>query len=80
MLYRCIKCLGHSVADSLHSTLHGLFLDGSIKRLKFHDLLSGANEEMGWDDVMGRLDADLLLMTDALRHALTPLKANISSQ
>ncbi len=54
--------------------------DGSIKRLKFHDLLSGANEEMGWDDVMGRLDADLLLMTDALRHALTPLKANISSQ
>ncbi len=54
--------------------------DGSIKRLKFHDLLSGANEEMGWDDVIGRLDADLLLMTDALRHALTPLKANISSQ
>ena len=54
--------------------------DGSIKRLKFHDLLCGSNEEMGWDDVMGRLDADLLLMTDALRHALLPLKANISTQ
>jgi recombination associated protein RdgC len=35
---------------------------------------------MGWDDVIGRLDADLLLMTDALRQALLPLKANMASQ
>jgi recombination associated protein RdgC len=44
--------------------------DGAIKRIKFHDLLTGQNDELGWEDLTARLDADLLLMASALNQAL----------
>ncbi len=44
--------------------------DGAVKRLKFHDLLTGQNDELGWEDLAARLDADLLLMATALNQAL----------
>ena len=50
--------------------------EGAIKRIKFHDLLTGQNDELGWDDLTARLDADLLLMASTLNQAL----ASISQQ
>lgn len=50
--------------------------DGAVKRIKFHDLLTGQNDELGWEDLTARLDADLLLMASALNQALL----NISQQ
>ncbi|HEX5793497.1 MAG TPA: recombination-associated protein RdgC [Rheinheimera sp.] len=44
--------------------------DGAVKRIKFHDLLTGQNDELGWEDLTARLDADLLLMASALNQAL----------
>lgn len=39
--------------------------DGSLSGVKYKDKLVGANDEMGWDDVLGRLDADMLLLHDS---------------
>jgi len=50
--------------------------DGAIKRIKFHDVLTGHNDELGWEDLAARLDADLMLMASALNQALL----NISQQ
>lgn len=44
--------------------------DGAVKRIKFHDVLTGQNEELGWEDLVTRLDADLMLMAAALNSAL----------
>lgn len=44
--------------------------DGAVKRIKFHDLLTGQNDELGWEDLTARLDADLMLMASALNTAL----------
>jgi recombination associated protein RdgC len=44
--------------------------DGALKRIKFHDLLTSQNDELGWEDLTARLDADLLLMASALNAAL----------
>ncbi|MDX1392579.1 MAG: recombination-associated protein RdgC [Rheinheimera sp.] len=44
--------------------------DGAVKRIKFHDLLTSQNDELGWEDLTARLDADLLLMASALNTAL----------
>jgi len=51
--------------------------DSSIKRLKFHEDISQKNDEMGWDDVVARLDADLILMQQLVREALLPLLKNL---
>ncbi|MFC4655200.1 MULTISPECIES: recombination-associated protein RdgC [Rheinheimera] len=51
--------------------------DSSIKRLKFHEVVCQQNDEMGWDDLAARLDADLLLMHQLLRAALEPLLKNL---
>jgi len=44
--------------------------DGALKRIKFHDLITGQNDELGWEDLTARLDADLLLMATAVNQAL----------
>jgi recombination associated protein RdgC len=44
--------------------------DSSIKGIKYHELLTGQNEELGWEDLSLRLDADLLLMSNSLNQAL----------
>ncbi|CAM3768964.1 recombination-associated protein RdgC [Rheinheimera salexigens] len=54
--------------------------DGGIKKLKFHDLLTAENDELGWDDLVARLDADLILMTSALNQALLNIRQQIGSE
>jgi recombination associated protein RdgC len=44
--------------------------DGAVKRIKFHELITGQNDELGWEDLSTRLEADLLLMASALNQAL----------
>ncbi len=53
--------------------------DNGIKRLRFHDLISNQNEDMGWEDIVQRLDADLLLMTSAINSALTAISNQINA-
>lgn len=53
--------------------------DAAVKRIKFHELLTGQNEELGWDDLIARMDADLLLMTSALNQALLSIQQQIAS-
>ncbi|MEH8020142.1 MULTISPECIES: recombination-associated protein RdgC [Rheinheimera] len=53
--------------------------DGAIKRIKFHDLITGQNEELGWEDLTARLDADLLLMTAALNNALLSISQQLTA-
>ena len=52
--------------------------DGALKRLKFHDLLTGQNDELGWDDLTARLDADLLLMASTLNTALLSISQQLA--
>ena len=54
--------------------------DGSLTGIKFHDLLCNNNEELGWDDVMGRLDADFILMSGQFKQTLTSLLANLKPE
>ncbi|MGP9800251.1 recombination-associated protein RdgC [Rheinheimera sp. NSM] len=53
--------------------------DGALKRLKFHDLLTGQNDELGWEDLTARLDADLLLMASALNLALLSISRQLAA-
>lgn len=53
--------------------------DGSLTSIKFHDLICNDNEELGWDDVIGRLDADFILMSGQFKQTLTSLLANLKS-
>ena len=53
--------------------------DGALKRLKFHDLLTGQNDELGWEDLTARLDADLLLMASALNLALLSISQQLAT-
>ncbi|MDP5136486.1 recombination-associated protein RdgC [Rheinheimera baltica] len=53
--------------------------DGAIKRIKFHDLITAQNDELGWDDLTVRLDADLLLMASALNSALLSISQQLSA-
>lgn len=52
--------------------------DGSVKKLKFHEMLTNQNDELGWDDMVLRLDADLLVMADEIALVLTALKQAIT--
>lgn len=51
--------------------------DASVKKLKFHDLLTSQNDELGWDDLVARLDADLILMSSALNQALLNIRQQL---
>lgn len=52
--------------------------DGGIKQLSYPDSLTEHNDELGWDDLIARLDADLLLMTDSLNQALLAISQQVS--
>ena len=54
--------------------------DGALKRLKFHDLLTGQNDELGWEDLPARLDADLLLMASALNQTLLSISQQLAAE
>lgn len=54
--------------------------DGALKRLKFHDVLTGQNDELGWEDLPARLDADLLLMASALNQTLLSISQQLAAE
>jgi len=54
--------------------------DGAVKRIKFHDVLTGQNEELGWEDLVARLDADLMLMAASLNTALLSISQQQAGQ
>lgn len=47
--------------------------DAGIKQLQYPELILEQNDELGWDDLATRMDADLLLMADCLNQALTAI-------
>ncbi len=48
--------------------------DGSLKKLRFHEMLANQNDELGWDDMVLRLDADLLVMANEVAILLQSLR------
>lgn len=52
--------------------------DGGIKQLSYPDSVLEHNDELGWDDIVTRLDADLLLMTDSLNKALSDISKQVN--
>ncbi|KRS21099.1 DNA polymerase [Alishewanella sp. WH16-1] len=54
--------------------------DGGIKQLQYSELLLEQNDELGWDDLAARLDADLLLMADSLNQALLAISQQVMAQ
>lgn len=51
--------------------------DGGLRKLQFHELLANKNDELGWDDLILRLDADLLVMSHEIAGVLKALKENV---
>ncbi len=54
--------------------------DGSLKKLRFHEMLANTNDELGWDDMVLRLDADLLVMANELASVLTAIRQAVSEE
>jgi recombination associated protein RdgC len=48
--------------------------DGSLKKLRYHEMLANQNDELGWDDMVLRLDADLLVMANEVATLLQSLR------
>ena len=48
--------------------------DGAITGIKWHDLLTGQNDEMGWEDLQARIEADMYLLTEELRRVLAAIQ------
>jgi recombination associated protein RdgC len=44
--------------------------DGAITGIKWHEMLTGQNDELGYEDLLTRLTADLYLLTTELRRVL----------
>lgn len=53
--------------------------DGAITGIKWHDLLTGQNDEMGWEDVKARIEADLYLLTTELRRVMAAIQNTIDN-
>ncbi len=51
--------------------------DGSLKKLKFHEIIADKNDELGWDDLVLRLDADLLVMANELDSLLRAIRQQV---
>lgn len=52
--------------------------DASIKQITYPDNLTEQNDELGWEDLLARLDADLLLMADSLNRALLAISSQVN--
>ena len=48
--------------------------DGSIAGIKWHDVITGQNDEMGWDNLQARLESDAYLLTSELRSVLMAIQ------
>ncbi len=74
---KLVTCISLEQTDALSLQVTD---DAAIKRLKFHDLLTAQNDELGWEDLTARLDADLLLMTNALNKALQCIRQQLDAE
>lgn len=54
--------------------------DGSLKSIRYHDSISGKNDELGWEDADVRLAADTLLMASTLTAMLDQIAQVVSSK
>lgn len=52
--------------------------DAGVKQLGYPDSLTEQNDELGWEDLIARLDADLLLMADSLNNALLAISQQVN--
>lgn len=52
--------------------------DAGVKQLSYPDSLTEQNDELGWEDLIARLDADLLLMADSLNNALLAISQQVN--
>ena len=48
--------------------------DGAITGIKWHEMLTSQNDEMGYEDVYARLTADLYLLTTELRRVMAAVQ------
>jgi len=53
--------------------------DGGVKQLSYPDSITEQNDELGWEDLVTRLDADLLLMADSVNHALLAISQQVNA-
>lgn len=52
--------------------------DAGIKQIRYPESITEQNDELGWEDLIARLDADLLLMADSLNQALLAISQQVS--
>ncbi|MEH8016108.1 recombination-associated protein RdgC [Rheinheimera muenzenbergensis] len=74
---KLVTCISLEQSDALALQITD---DGALKRLKFHELLTAQNDELGWEDLSARLDADLLLMSSALNSALLRIAGQLGTE
>lgn len=48
--------------------------DGAITGIKWADAITAKNDEMGWEDLQARIEADLYLLTTELRRVLADIQ------
>jgi recombination associated protein RdgC len=51
--------------------------NGTLTQIKWHDLITNGNDELGWDDLVLRLNADLLLIIDQLRSIVRAVLGSV---
>jgi len=51
--------------------------DGSIRRIQWNELTTNTSDELGWDDLVLRVDADLLLMAQQFRALIAAVDGNV---
>jgi recombination associated protein RdgC len=51
--------------------------DGSIRSIQWNELTTNTNDELGWDDLVLRIDADLLLMAQQFRALIAAVDGNV---
>lgn len=54
--------------------------DGSIRRIQWDELTTNTNDELGWDDLVLRVDADLILMAQQLRALIAAVGENVDER
>ena len=49
-------------------------------KLRYHEMLANQNDEVGWDDLVLRLDADLLVMANEVATLLQSLRLAVGQK
>lgn len=47
--------------------------NGGLSQIKWHEFITNTNDELGWDDLVLRLNADLLLIVDQMRSIIAAI-------